>query len=123
MFPVRILEPGDLYAVADMDVAFEGRAGHIVMLEGDALVFERPDDPADLVADRPGHSSGLIGAGKLRAVDIDECVAALHHDHVVALFVNWCEAERLFVEFPGGGQVLDGYVCRRVGFSEHVNLL
>ena len=54
---VRVLEPGNLQvlAVGDVQVALQLQARHVVVLEGDALRFQRAHFALDVV-DRPGDA-------------------------------------------------------------------
>ena len=70
-----------------MDVAAHLQARHVVMLEHHALALQVADLGVDVV-DLPGDRGGLVRAGIIRAVDVDDAVAALQHDQLVALLVD-----------------------------------
>src|SRR5437660_4448594 len=61
---VGVLEPRHLVFAGDVDVAFPRRSGEIVVLELDALRFQRLDDFLERVADDPRDGRRFIRAGE-----------------------------------------------------------
>src|SRR5258708_5121045 len=120
---IRILEPGNLHVAADVDVAFDLEARHVVVLEGHTFGLESPNDLFDLIADHPRDGGGLVGSGVLRSVHVEPAVAGLVNDQLASLAGNGDEAERFFVELLGDVDVFHRDVRDRVLVTQHVELL
>lgn len=65
---VGIVEPDQLRAAGDVNIAFEP-ADVRIMFEGGPLRLQRGDDRVQFLADAPGDGIGAVGAGMIGAVD------------------------------------------------------
>jgi hypothetical protein len=119
---IRVLEPSDLHIAGNADIALSRHVRQVVVLKRDALDLERLHDIFHILADHPRHSRGLVASGVLRLIEVDRGVFTPEDDQFLAFSVDLCQAEHVFIEFPGRFQILDCDVCGRIFIALHVDI-
>src|SRR4051812_32881632 len=121
---VRILEPGELQAVAVVDVALAPQVRQaVIVLEGHPLRLQRLDDFVELVADAPGDAGRLVRPRELRGVHQERRAAAPVVDDGRPFGRNLLQAELVLIEPPRRREVFHRYGGGGVFVSQHVDLL
>ena len=120
---VDILEPGHFHAVANVDVALQRQARHVVMLEFHAIGFEPRCNCLQLPAHIPHDRGRLVGTREFGAIDVEFGSPAAIYQNLFFRAVELFEAEDFSVKPGRIGQVPYRDHCDRVFVGKHGCLL